>query len=49
MIPRIDLVNFEHRNHNGEDTKWTGPTFNATGNEVAIENLEIAHEGVEKA
>lgn len=30
-------------------TKWTGPTFNATGNEVAIENLEIAHEGVEKA
>ncbi len=30
-------------------TKWTGPTFNATGNEVAIEALEIAHEGVEKA
>ena len=30
-------------------TKWTGPTFNATGNEVAIENVEIAHEGVEKA
>ena len=27
-------------------TKWTGPTFNATGNEVAIETLEIAHEGV---
>lgn len=28
-------------------TKWTGPTFNATGNEVAIETLEIAHEGLE--
>lgn len=27
--------------------KWTGPTFNATGNEVAIETLEIAHEGLE--
>jgi phage tail-like protein len=30
-------------------TKWTGPSFNATGNEVAIEALDIAHEGVEKA
>lgn len=30
-------------------TKWTGPSFNATGNEVAVENLELAHEGVEKA
>ena len=35
--------------HNGWPTKWTGPSFNATGNEVAIETLEIAHEGVEKA
>ena len=33
----------------GWPTKWTGPSFNATGNEVAIETLEIAHEGVEKA
>lgn len=30
-------------------TKWTGPSFNATGAEVAIESLEIAHEGVVKA
>ncbi|WP_019503901.1 phage tail protein [Pleurocapsa sp. PCC 7319] len=29
-------------------TKWTGTSFNATGNEVAIETLEIAHEGVAK-
>jgi phage tail-like protein len=33
----------------GWPTKWTGPTFNATGNEVAIETLEIVHEGVLKA
>ena len=32
----------------GWPTKWTGPSFNATGNEVAIETLEIAHEGVVK-
>lgn len=30
-------------------TKWTGPSFNATSNEVAIMTLELAHEGVEKA
>ena len=29
--------------------KWTGPSFNATSNDVAIETLEIAHEGVERA
>ncbi|MDJ0747490.1 MAG: phage tail protein [Xenococcaceae cyanobacterium MO_167.B27] len=28
--------------------KWTGASFNATGNEVAIETLEIAHEGISK-
>jgi phage tail-like protein len=33
----------------GWPTKWTGPSFNATGTEVAIEALEIAHEGLEKA
>jgi phage tail-like protein len=34
---------------NGWPTKWTGPSFNATGNEVAIETLEIVHEGVARA
>lgn len=29
--------------------KWTGPTFNAEGNDIAIETLEIAHEGIERA
>lgn len=32
----------------GWPTKWTGPTFNATGNEVAIETIEIVHEGLER-
>lgn len=34
---------------NAWPTKWTGPTFNATGNDIAIETLEIVHEGVDKA
>lgn len=28
-------------------TKWVGPTLNAKTNEVAIESLEICHEGIE--
>jgi phage tail-like protein len=30
-------------------TKWTGPSFDATANEVAIETLELAHEGLSMA
>ncbi len=30
-------------------TKWDGPDYNAKGNDVAIETLEIAHEGLERA
>jgi phage tail-like protein len=30
-------------------SKWTGPTFNAEAADVAIEALELAHEGVERA
>ena len=33
----------------GWPAKWTGPAFNATANEVAIETLEIAHERLERA
>lgn len=29
-------------------TKWTGPSFNATANEIAIETLEIVYERLEK-
>jgi phage tail-like protein len=32
--------------HEAWPSKWTGPSMNATGNEVAIETLEIAHEGL---
>ena len=31
----------------GIPLKWTGPSFNATQNSIAIETLEIAHEGIE--
>jgi phage tail-like protein len=34
---------------NGWIAKWEGPTLNAKGNEVAIETVEIAHEGLERA
>lgn len=30
-------------------SKWTGPSLNAGANEVAIEMLEIAHEGLARA
>jgi phage tail-like protein len=33
----------------GWPSKWTGNTFNATATEVAVETLEIAHEGVARA
>jgi|SRR5580698_10774469 phage tail-like protein len=31
---------------NGWPCKWTGPTLNSKTNEIAIETLEIAHEGL---
>ena len=34
---------------NAWPAKWTGPSFNAEGTDVAIETLEIAHEGIERA
>jgi phage tail-like protein len=34
---------------NAWPTKWTGPSFNAKNNDVAIETLELAHEGIERA
>ena len=30
-------------------SKWDGPDLNAEGSDVAIETLELAHEGVERA
>ena len=34
---------------NGWISKWEGPALNASKNEVAIETIEIAHEGLERA
>ncbi len=34
---------------NAWPTKWEGPSLNATGSEVAIETLTLAHEGVGRA
>ena len=31
---------------NAWPTKWEGPSFNAQGNEIAVESLVLAHEGV---
>jgi phage tail-like protein len=48
----IVLQNEDHQDElrwefeNGWITKWEGPALNATGNEVAIESIEICHEGV---
>lgn len=33
----------------GWPTKWTGTNFDAASNEVAIDTLEIAHEGLSRA
>jgi phage tail-like protein len=40
-----EVVRFGFRN--GWPCKWEGPALNARGNDVAIETLEIAHEGLE--
>ena len=29
--------------------KWAGPSLNATGNDVAVEELDLAHEGLKRA
>jgi phage tail-like protein len=34
---------------NGWPTKWTGPSFSAEANDIAIESMEIAHEGLQRA
>lgn len=33
---------------NAWPTVWKGPDLNASGNEVAVETLEIAHEGIKR-
>ncbi|NVO21506.1 MAG: phage tail protein [Bacteroidetes bacterium] len=49
----ISLLNEEHnpvmvwKVHNAFPVKVEGPSLKATGNEVAIESIEITHEGLE--
>lgn len=49
----IALLNEEHqpvmvwKAHNAFPVKVEGPALKATGNEVAIESIELAHEGLE--
>jgi phage tail-like protein len=33
----------------GWPSKWDGPTYNAGANEIAVESMEIAHEGLVRA
>ena len=35
--------------YNAWPTKWTGPTFTAKGNDVAIDSLDLAVESIERA
>ncbi len=35
--------------YNGWPTKWDGPGLDAKANDIAIQTLEIAHEGLERA
>ena len=53
---RDGLVILQDEQHNpvqtwsfkrGLPVKWTGPAFNAAQNAIAIEEIEIAHEGLE--
>lgn len=34
---------------NAWPTKWNGPAFSAKANDISIETLELAHEGIERA
>jgi phage tail-like protein len=44
---RNEVVRWNFRE--GWICRWDGPTLNAKSNEVAIETIEIAHEGLERA
>lgn len=33
---------------NAWPTKWEGPSFNAQGDDIAIESITLAHEGIDK-
>lgn len=41
---KVEVMRWNFRR--GWPTKWTGPALNAKNNEIAIETLEICHEGL---
>jgi phage tail-like protein len=43
---QIPVMRWNFRN--ALPVRWTGPTFNAGGDEVGFESLELAHEGLTK-
>jgi len=47
LLDQADNPVLVWRIHNAWPCKWTGPILNANSSEVAIETLEIAHEGLE--
>jgi phage tail-like protein len=56
VLRRDGLVTLQDEQHNpvkvwsftrGLPVKWTGPALNAAQNQVAIEEIEIAHEGLQ--
>ncbi len=49
LLDRQGLEKARWNFFNGWPCKWTGPSFNAASNELAIESLEIAHEGLARA
>jgi phage tail-like protein len=51
-VIQVDSTGQEKKRWNfveGWPTKWDGPTFNASGNDLSVETLEIAHEGLAQA
>ena len=49
LLDRLGVEQVRWNFRNAWPSKWDGPDFNAEGNDVAIETLELAHEGVERA
>jgi len=50
-IVQLDHLGTERLRWNFTDgwpAKWDGPSFNAGSNELSVESLEIAHEGLER-
>ncbi len=47
LLDQADKPVLAWRIHNAWPCKWTGPALNANSSDVAIETLELTHEGLE--